>query len=166
MTPEAFRDALARSGITPEKPLYPVLLTVWEAAETTRTAATDGARGLTAEGERALIDKVSGEVAIVAEREVERLVGRLDRRRALQWAALGLVLLGAGYGVGRWDGERQGAAAIEGSVFLAQIATLNDARHLAQRCRETQRPTQGGMACELPLVWVRRGHEPEVTRPR
>ena len=60
MTPEAFRDALARSGITPEKPLYPVLLTVWEAAETTRTAATDGARGLTAEGERALIDKVGG----------------------------------------------------------------------------------------------------------
>ena len=33
MTPEAFRDALARSGITPEKPLYPVLLTVWEAAK-------------------------------------------------------------------------------------------------------------------------------------
>jgi hypothetical protein len=41
-------------------------------------------------------------------------------------------------------------------VFLAQIAALNDARHLAQRCRETQRPTQGGMACELPLVWVKR----------
>jgi hypothetical protein len=155
MTPETFRDALARSGITPEKPLYPVLLTVWEAAEIAR-AATDGARGLTAEGERALIDKVGGEVAIVAEREVGRLVGRLDLRRALQSAALGLVLLGAGYGVGRWDGERQGAAAIEGSVFLAQIAALNDARHLAQRCRETQRPTQGGMACELPLVWVKR----------
>ena len=143
MTPEAFRDALTRSGITPEKPLYPVLLTVWEAAETARAAATEGARGLTAEGERALIDKVGGEVAIVAEREVEQLMGRLDLRRALQSAALGLVLLGAGYGVGRWDGERQGAAAIEGSVFLAQIAALNDARHLAQRCRETQRPTQG-----------------------
>ena len=67
MTPEAFRDALARSGITPEKPLYPVLMTVWEAAETTRAAAADGARGLTVEGERALIDKVGGEVAVVAD---------------------------------------------------------------------------------------------------
>ena len=156
MTPEAFRDALTRSGITPEKPLYPVLLTVWEAAETARAAATEGARGLTAEGERALIDKVGGEVAAVAEREVERLVGRLDLRRALQLAVLGLVVLGAGYGVGRWDGERQGAAAIEGASFVAQILSLNDARLLAQRCRETQRATQGGMACELPWVWVKR----------
>lgn len=156
MTPEAFRDALVRSGITSEKPLYPVLLTVWEAAETAHMAATDGARGLTAEGERALIDKVGSEVAVVAEREVERLIGRFDRRRALQSAALGLVLLGVGYGVGRWDGGRQGAAAIEGASFVAQILSLNDPRLLAQRCRETQRTTQGGMACELPSVWVKR----------
>jgi hypothetical protein len=156
MTPEAFRAALARAGITSEKPLFPVLMTVWEASETAHAAATDGARGLTPEGERALIDKVGGEVAAVTEREVERLVGRIDLRRAVQLAALGLVLLGAGYGVGRWDGERQGAAVVESSVFLAQIAALNDARHLAQRCRETQRPTQGGTACELPLVWVKR----------
>src|SRR4051794_13293608 len=88
MTPEAFRDALKAAGIEESKPLYPVLMTVWEAAETARAAAADGARGLTAEGERALIDKVGGEVAAVAERKVERLVGRLDLRRALQLAVL------------------------------------------------------------------------------
>lgn len=108
MTPEAFRDALARSGITPEKPLYPVRLTVWEAAETAHAAAMDGTRGLTAESERALIDEVGGEVAAVAEREVERLVGRLGLRRALQLAALGLVLLGAGYGSGAGMGNGRG----------------------------------------------------------
>jgi len=156
MTPREFRDTLKAAGIEESKPLYPVLMTVWEAAETAHAAVADGARGLTAEGERALIDKVGGEVAAVAEREVERLVGRLYLRRALQFAVLGLIVLGAGYGVGRWDGERQGAAAIEGASFVAQILSLNDARLLAQRCRETQRPTQGGMACELPLVWVKR----------
>src|SRR4051794_17597915 len=68
MTPEAFRAALSRAGITSEKPLFPVLMTVWEASETAHAAATDGARGLTPESERALIDKVGGEVAAVTER--------------------------------------------------------------------------------------------------
>jgi hypothetical protein len=68
---------------------------------------------------------------VVAEREVERLVGRLDLRRALQSALLGLVVLGAGYGVGRWDGERQGAAAMEGASFVDARSNIPPQRGMA-----------------------------------
>lgn len=152
MSPAAFRHALKAAGIEEGKPLYPVLLTVFEAAETAHAAATGGARGLTPDGERALIERIGGEVAAAAEREVGRLARRADLLRALQLAALGLALLAAGYGAGQWSG----AHAREGSVFMAQIAGLNDARALAQKCRETQRQVQGGTACDLPPVWVRR----------
>ena len=75
---------------------------------------------------------------------------------AAMLAVAGLLLAGAGYGVGRWDGARQGAAAVEGAAFLAQVAALNDARAMADKCRRTQRQEKGGVACDLPPVWVRR----------
>ena len=156
MTPNDFRAALGRAGITEDKPLYPVLMTVFEAAETAHAAATDGARGLTPEGERALIDRVGGEVGTVAEREVERLVSRADLRRALQLAALGLSLLGVGYGVGRWDGQRQRAHALEGAAFLAHVAEMNDVRALRRHCQQHTYPQGGGTACTLPPVWIAR----------
>jgi hypothetical protein len=58
--------------------------------------------------------------------------------------------------LGRRDGARQGAAAVEGAAFLAQVAALNDARAMADKCRRTQRQEKGGVACDLPPVWVRR----------
>lgn len=156
MTPQEFRAVLAKAGITENKPLFPILVTIHEAAETALATVTDKARGLTPEGERALIDKVGGEVATVAEREVERLVGRADLRRALQFAAAGLVLLSAGYGAGRWDGQRQGAAALEGAAFLAQLAEMNDVRALRVHCQRTGYAQARGTACQLPPVWIAR----------
>ncbi|WP_132294145.1 hypothetical protein [Roseicella aquatilis] len=156
MKPEGFAARLTAAGIPPDKPLHGVLLTVHEAAETALATVTDKARGLTPQGEAELIARVSREAADAAESRVDRMVRGFSLRTALLAAFGGLVLLGAGYAVGRWDGVRVGAQGIEGSVFMAQIASLNDARALAQRCRETQRQAQGGTACDLPPVWVNR----------
>jgi hypothetical protein len=72
---------------------------------------------------------------------------------------IGLLLAGAGYGVGRWDGARRSRAAVEaveGARFLAQVAALSDARAMAEKNRRPQRQEKGGVACYLPPVWVRR----------
>ena len=156
MTPEAFKAALAKAGITPDKPLFAVLSATYEAAETARDTVTDKARGLTPEGEAALIVRVSREAADAAEGRVERMVRRFDVRSAGLAALSGLLLLGAGYGIGRWDGARVGAAALESAAFLAQLAEMNDVRALREHCRRTGYAQARGTACQLPPVWVAR----------
>jgi hypothetical protein len=156
MTSEGFLARLTAAGITPDKPLHGVLLTVHEAAETALATVTDKARGLTPEGEAALIARVSREAADAAEGRVERLVRRLDARSAGLAALSGLLLLGAGYGIGRWDGARVGAAALESAAFLAQLAEMNDVRALREHCRRTGYAQARGTACQLPPVWIAR----------
>ena len=146
----------AKAGMEEDSPLRLVLVTVMETAEQAREAVRGGARGLTPEGEADLIQRVSQAAVVATQREAARIVRRSGFVTAAMLALAGLLLAGAGYGVGRWDGARQGAAAVEGAVFLAQVAALNDARAMAEKCRRTQRQEKGGVACDLPPVWVRR----------
>jgi hypothetical protein len=139
-----------------DSPLRLALVTVMETAETASEAVKGAARGLTPEGEADLIQRVSQAAAVATRREAARIVRRSGVTTAAMLAAAGLLLAGAGYGVGRWDGARQGAAAVEGAAFLAQVAALNDARAMADTCRRTQRQEKGRVACDLPPVWVRR----------
>ena len=146
----------AKAGMEEDSPLRLALVTVMETAETASEAVRGGARGLTPEGEADLIQRVSQAAAVATQREAARIVRRSGITTATMLAMAGLLLAGAGYGVGRWDGARQGAAAVEGAAFLAQVAALNDARAMADMCRRTQRQEKGGIACDLPPVWVRR----------
>lgn len=146
----------ARAGMEKDSPLRLALITAVEAAEAAGEAVRGGARGLTPEGEAELIRRVSREVTIATWREASRIASGIGLATAAMLAVAGLLLAGAGYAVGRWDGMRQGAAAVEGAAFLAQVAALNDARALADGCRRTERQEKGGIACDLPPVWVRR----------
>jgi hypothetical protein len=146
----------AKAGMEEDSPLRLALVTVMETAETASEAVRGGARGLTPEGEADLIQRVSQAAVVATRREAARIVRRSSFVTAAMLAVAGLLLAGAGYGVGRWDGARQGAAAVEGAAFLAQVAALNDARAMADTCRRTQRQEKGGIACDLPPVWVRR----------
>ncbi|GEO42831.1 hypothetical protein SAE02_69790 [Skermanella aerolata] len=146
----------ANAGMEEGSPLRLALVTVMQTAETASEAVRGGARGLTPEGEAELIHRVAQAATFATQREADRIVRRSSFTTAAMLAMAGLVLAGAGYGVGRWDGARQGAAALEGATFLAQVAALNDARVLADKCRRTQRQEKGGVACDLPPVWVRR----------
>jgi hypothetical protein len=146
----------ANAGMEEDSPLRLALVTVMETAETASEAVRSGARGLTPEGEADLIQRISQAAVVATQREAARIVRRSGVTTAAMLAVAGLLLAGAGYGVGRWDGARQGAAAVEGAAFLAQVAALNDARAMADTCRRTQRREKGGIACDLPPVWVRR----------
>jgi hypothetical protein len=146
----------AKAGMEEDSPLRLALVTVMETAEQAREAVRGGARGLTPEGEADLIQRISQAAVVATQREAARIVRRSGVTTAAMLAVAGLLLAGAGYGVGRWDGARQGAAAVEGAAFLAQVAALNDARAMADKCRRTQRQEKGGVACDLPPVWVRR----------
>ena len=78
---------------------------------------------------------------------------------AAMLAAVGLLLGGGGYGLGRWDGARRSGVvvdAVAGATFLARVAALNDPRAMAEKCRLTRRREKGGVACDLPPVWVAR----------
>lgn len=146
----------ADAGMEEGSPLRLALITVMETAETASEAVRGRARGLTPEGEAELIQRVAQAATVATQREATWILRRSGFTTAAMLAAAGLLLAGAGYGVGRWDGARQGAAAVEGAAFLAQVAALNDARAMADKCRRTQRQENGGVACDLPPVWVRR----------
>jgi hypothetical protein len=146
----------ANAGMEEGSPLRLALVTVMETAETASEAVRGGARGLTPEGEAELIHRVAQAATVATQREAARIVRRSGFTTAAMLAIAGLLVAGAGYGVGRWDGARQGAAVVEGATFVAQVAALNDARALADRCRRTERKEKGGIACDLPPVWVRR----------
>lgn len=148
----AFLASLANAGITEAKPLHAVLLAVWQAAQAAREASS-GARGLTKDGEAALIRRVAEAAAAATEAEAARIVRRQGLRLALAMAGCGLALLAGGY----WYGSTYSrASAIEGAAFLAQIAELNDAGALRRFCLAHAYPQGGGTACALPSVWVTR----------
>ncbi|QQP93213.1 hypothetical protein IGS68_29270 (plasmid) [Skermanella sp. TT6] len=146
-----------QAGMEEDSPLRLALVTVMDTAETAAEAVKGGARGLTPEGEADLIRRVALAATAVTEREAARIVRRSSITTAAVLMVAGLLLAGVGYGVGRWDGQRQGVAAFEGATFLAQVAALNDARAMAEKCRQTRRREAGGIACDLPPVWVKRG---------
>ena len=144
-----------RAGMRPDSPLRLALLTATDAAVAARDAA-GGARGLTPEGERMLIQHVAEAAACGAERELLRLSRRLAVRTTCAVVLVALVLLTSGYAIGRWQGAGQ-LEAIRGVSFLAQIAAVNDLSSLRQHCERTAYQQSGRRACMLPPVWVDAG---------
>lgn len=111
---------LAAAGITPDKPLHAVILAVHEAAEAARDAAR-GARGLTPEGEAALIRQI--------DRRVDARLSALPRAHLLRTGLLGAaalfavaVLSGLGaYAVGHSrGGDTRVAALCQGAAVREQ----------------------------------------------
>jgi hypothetical protein len=126
-----------------------------------------GARGLTPEGERELIRRVTEAAAESTEREVERIVHRFDLGLAVKGAvALACFALGSAAG-GYWLGikevqvtERRLAAAFaDGTGTAKRWADLmenNDLNTALARCTGNQiTVTAGRRACLVPL-WLDR----------
>ena len=126
-----------------------------------------GARGLTPEGERELIRRVTEAAAESTEREVERIVHRFDLGLAFKRAvALACFALGGAAG-GYWLGikevqvtERRLAAAFaNGTGTVKRWADLienNDLNAALARCTGNQiTVTAGRRACSVPL-WLDR----------
>jgi hypothetical protein len=136
----------------PDSPLRAALLATFEAASAAREAA-GGARGLTPDGERDLVRKVTEAAAAGAEREMASLARRIDLRTSALLGFAAVLLLGGGYAVGRWDGTAR-AAGPAGASFLVSMAELNDAAALRRHCERTAYDHAGGRACTLPPVWI------------
>jgi hypothetical protein len=169
MSPPAdhFRERLHKAGITEDKPLFAILLTLHDTALTAQEVVNGGARGLSPDGERELIRRVTDAAAESTEREAERIVRRFDLTLALK-TAVALVLFtlaGAigGYGYGRQEvqaTERRIAAAFaDGPGAAKQWAELienNDLKAALARCTGHQVVvTAGRRACSVPL-WLER----------
>ncbi|TCZ54606.1 hypothetical protein [Roseicella aquatilis] len=151
-SPEAVRGWCDRAGMRADSPLRAALLATTEAATAAREAA-GGARGLTPEAERELVRRVAEAAAAGAEREVARLSRRVELRTGLGLAAAGLLLLGGGYALGRWDAAAR-AEAPRGAGFLAEVAELNDLAALRRHCERNAYDHAGRRACALPPVWI------------
>ena len=96
---DRFREQLRKAGITESKPLFAILMTVHEAALSAQQAVGSGARGLTPEGERELIRRVTDAAAETTEREAEWIVRRFDLGLAVKVAmALAFFALAGGTG--------------------------------------------------------------------
>jgi len=162
---DRYRETLRRAGITPDKPLHAVLITTFETALTAQEAVKDGARGLTPEGERELIRRVTDAAAESTERRAERIVSRLHLGLAVKVAiALAVFALAGGAG-GYWLGmkevqvtERRIAAAFaDGAATAKRWAELmenNDLNAALARCTGNQvTVTAGRRACLVPL-WL------------
>lgn len=162
---DRYRETLRKAGITPDKPLHAVLVTTFETALTAQESVRGGARGLTPDGERELIRRVTEAAAESTEREVERIVHRFDLGLAVKVAiALTCFALGGGAG-GYWLGmkevqgtERRLAAAIADGTGTArrwaELMENNDLNAALARCTGNQvTVTAGRRACSVPL-WL------------
>ena len=151
-TPEDVRAWCERAGMRADSPLRAALLATFEAAAAAREAA-GGARGLTPDGERDLVRRVTEAAAAGAEREMASLARRIDLRTSAFLALVALLLLGGGYSLGRWE-ARVRVARSTNATFLTSVAELNDAAVLRRHCEQTAYDHGGGRACTLPPVWV------------
>jgi hypothetical protein len=151
-TAEDFRFLLLSAGITEQKPLFQILVTVHEAAETALATVTDRARGLTPEAERDLVKRLVEVAADTMEREGERVV------RRLHWRNLALaVLIGAGLAwSGFWLGQQSHDDTVQAVSFLGLLTENNSIRELEAHCRANAYQQGDGVACQLPPVWVRK----------
>jgi hypothetical protein len=162
---DRFREQLRKAGITESKPLFAILMTVHETALTAQQAVGSGARGLTPEGERELIRRVTDAAAESTEREAEWIVRRFDLGLAVKVAmALAFFALAGGTG-GYWLGmkeaqvtERRIAAAFADGTGTAkrwaELMENNDLNAALSRCTGNQITVIAGRrACSVPL-WL------------
>ena len=145
---EQFKDRLKAAGIAPDKPLHGVLLTVYETALEAKAAVGTGARGLSEQGERELIYRLSENALSVTSREVERFARRISFRNSFLFGLAGLLLLAGGFVWGHWNAPGR-------SGFLADIASGNELAPIESYCRAHIFRRDGKAACQLPNVWVK-----------
>jgi len=162
---DRYRETLRRAGITPDKPLHAVLVTTFETALTAQESVKGGARGLTPEGERELIRRVTDAAAESTEREAERIVSRFDLGLAVKVAIALAVFALAGAAGGYWLGmkevqvtERRIAAAFADGTGTAkrwaELMENNDLNAALSRCTGNQITVIAGRrACSVPL-WL------------
>jgi hypothetical protein len=93
MNPAEFRDALIQAGVGPEKPLYPVLVTVYGAAREAQQASTEVRKPWTRDEIRILIDQLD-----------ETLLHRWTQfnRSAIAIGVATTVIFGVMCGAGGW----------------------------------------------------------------
>jgi hypothetical protein len=159
---DRYRETLRKAGITPDKPLHAVLVTTFETALTAQESVKDGARGLTPEGERELIRRVTAAAAESTEREAERIVSRFDLGLVLKVAiALACFALAGGYWLAMKEvqvTERRIAAAFADGAGTAkrwaELMENNDLNAALARCTGNQViVTAERRACAVPL-WL------------
>jgi hypothetical protein len=170
-----FREMCRQAGVRDDRPLFAVLLAVHDAAQAARAAVAAGARGLTPEGEAALVERSARAIGAAAEGMVERRTSRLAWRSAL--AAAGVLVsgmaasAGAGYAMG-WragavetaavaDGLRDalGADPAAGAVWL-RLMRYNDPVAALRGCgRASVVDASGWRGCNVPL-WIERAGPP------
>ena len=162
---DRYRETLRKAGITPEKPLHAVLVTTFETAFAAQESVKGGARGLTPEGERELIRRVTDAAAESTEREAERIVRRLDLGLAVKAAVVLACFALAGGAGGYWLGMREvqvterriAAAFTDGTGTAKRWAELmenNDLDAALSRCTGNQVTVIAGRrACSVPL-WL------------
>jgi hypothetical protein len=161
-----FREQLRAAGITPTKPLHAVLTTAFDTALAAQESVKGGARGLTPEGERELIRRVTDAAAESTEREAERIVRRFDLGLAVKVAlALAFFALAGGAG-GYWLGmkevqvtERRIAAAFADGPSTAkrwaELMDNNDLNAALARCTGNQvTVTAGGWPARYRCGWT------------
>ncbi|MGE4043402.1 MAG: hypothetical protein AB7F35_01015 [Acetobacteraceae bacterium] len=150
-SPEDFRELLRTSGITPGKPLHAILTTIHEASETALATVTDKARGLTPAAEKELVKRLVEVAADAMEREASAVVKRLDWRNLVLAVLIGAGLAGGGY----WLGQRSRGDTVQAASFLGVLAENNSVRELEAHCRAHAYQQGGGVACQLPPLWLR-----------
>jgi hypothetical protein len=179
MTQDDFRQQCRQAGIADDKPLSKVLLTVFEAAETARAAAHEGARGLTPEGEADLIKRVVKAVEAQSRQSLEQHRLRLDRKASLMAGgvvAAGLMITGLGGYWWGWSGgahsvklvERDVAAAFQSGPDAAgtwlSLMRNNDPRQAVAQCSGAAVwSSDGRQACLVPL-WIDGPGAPPVAK--
>lgn len=111
-----YRDDLKRDGIREDSRLFPHLVTMYEvgkeasaAAKAAESAVRDGARGLTPEGEKQLVERVARSIGDAAEGLIKRRTHRLDWKISLFASVALAVCMAASAGAGYWIGYRAGA---------------------------------------------------------
>ncbi|TCZ61149.1 hypothetical protein [Roseicella aquatilis] len=83
-----------------------------------------------------------------------RLFRRVELRTGPVLAIAGLLLLGGGYALGRWEAGGARGEAPGGAGFLAGVAELNDLAGLRRHCERNAYDHAGRRACVLPPVWI------------
>ena len=93
-----FREQLKKAGITDDKPLHAVLVTVMDAAHEAKDAKV-----LSSRAEQDLAQRVAQLAVSAVQRQVHRLTWRARVGALLKGMVIGAVLLAAGYGLAKWE---------------------------------------------------------------
>jgi hypothetical protein len=141
--PDGFQELLRTAGITPDKPLYAVLTAAHEAAGLALAAAQDGARALSADGERKLLGRVGNAATEAVRGEFKALVKVMLWRSAPWLVAAFIALCLLGYGV-RWMQEG-----------YREVVAAGDTASMQRYCAAHQFQQWGTSVCALPNIRMR-----------